>query len=209
VWGPESHAAVPVSDGLFSVGLGGQTSGGIPTSTWNGDRYLEITVGGETLSPRELIRSVPIAGMALTVPDGSVESGDLDLDHGAVCLSSNVLMDMAGSWQSADVPGLSLNFSLEKPSRVLVWMDGLAGFGQSSGGEVDIILNVDGGGRTAAFGFDPAEYWLNVKGQRLLNLNSGSHTLTMSARTENSGTLEVHGGSYYRTCLNYLVLGEQ
>jgi len=40
--------------------LGSQTSGGIPTSTWNGDRYLEITVGGETLSPRELIRSVPI-----------------------------------------------------------------------------------------------------------------------------------------------------
>jgi hypothetical protein len=73
VWGPESHAAVPVSDGLFSVGLGSQTSGGIPTSTWNGDRYLEITVGGETLSPRELIRSVPIAGMALTLPDHTVD----------------------------------------------------------------------------------------------------------------------------------------
>jgi len=72
VWGPESHAAVPVSEGLFSVGLGSQTSGGIPTSVWNGDRYLEATVGGETLSPRELIRSVPIAGMALTVPDGAV-----------------------------------------------------------------------------------------------------------------------------------------
>ena len=72
VWGPESHAAVPVSQGLFSVGLGSQTSGGIPTSVWNGDRYLEATVGGETLSPRELIGSVPIAGMALTVPDGAV-----------------------------------------------------------------------------------------------------------------------------------------
>lgn len=68
----ENHAAVPVSNGLFSVGLGSQTSGGIPTSTWNGDRYLEIAVGGETLSPRELIRSVPIAGMALTVPDGAI-----------------------------------------------------------------------------------------------------------------------------------------
>lgn len=41
-----------------SVGLGSQTSGGIPTSVWNGDRYLEITVGGETLSLHELIRSV-------------------------------------------------------------------------------------------------------------------------------------------------------
>jgi hypothetical protein len=72
VWGPESHAAVPVSQGLFSVGLGSQTTGGIPTSAWNGDRYLQITVGGENLSPRELIRSVPIAGMALTVPSDAI-----------------------------------------------------------------------------------------------------------------------------------------
>jgi hypothetical protein len=72
VWGPEEHTAVEVSDGLFSVGLGSKTSGGIPTTTWDGDRYLEITVGGETLEPRELIRSVPIAGMALTVPDGAI-----------------------------------------------------------------------------------------------------------------------------------------
>ncbi len=72
VWGPEEHTAVEVSNGLFSVGLGSKTQGGIPTTTWNGDRYLEITVSGETLSPRELIRSVPIAGMALTVPDGSI-----------------------------------------------------------------------------------------------------------------------------------------
>jgi len=57
MWGPESHAAVPVSEELFSVGLGSQTSGGIPTSTWNGDRYLEITVGGETL----ISSPVPVA----------------------------------------------------------------------------------------------------------------------------------------------------
>ncbi|MBN2004129.1 MAG: hypothetical protein JXA21_12305 [Anaerolineae bacterium] len=82
IWGPEIHDAVPVSDGLFSVGLGSQTSGGIPTSAWNGDRYLEITVGGETLSPRELIRSVPIAGMALTVPDGAI--GTSQIADGAI-----------------------------------------------------------------------------------------------------------------------------
>ena len=74
VWGPESHTAVPVSEGLFSVGLGSQTGGGIPTHVWNGDRYLEITIGGETLSPRELIRAVPIAGLALTVPDRAIGS---------------------------------------------------------------------------------------------------------------------------------------
>lgn len=72
IWGPESHLAVPVSDGLFTVGLGSLTAGGIPTSVWNGDCYLEITVGGETLTPREIIRSVPIAGIALTVPDRAI-----------------------------------------------------------------------------------------------------------------------------------------
>jgi len=72
VWAPENHLGVPVTDGLFSVDLGSQTTGGIPTSTWDGDRYLEITINGEPLTPRELIRSVPIAGMALTVPDGAI-----------------------------------------------------------------------------------------------------------------------------------------
>ena len=80
VWGPEDHPAVPVSDGLFSVGLGSRTTGGIPTTTWNGDRYLKIAVGGETLEPRELIRSVPIAGMALTVPDGAITQAKLGDD---------------------------------------------------------------------------------------------------------------------------------
>jgi hypothetical protein len=75
IWGPEEHGTIQVSDGLFSVGLGSETIGGIPTSVWNGDRYLEITVDNEVLSPRELIRSVPIAGMALSVPEGSVAFG--------------------------------------------------------------------------------------------------------------------------------------
>jgi hypothetical protein len=66
-----------VSDGLFNVGLGSQTAGGIPTTVWNGDRYLEISVDGEALAPREMIRSVPIAGMALTVPDGSIGTAQL------------------------------------------------------------------------------------------------------------------------------------
>jgi len=99
IWGPEAHPAVPVSDGLFSVGLGSQTSGGIPTTTWNGDRYLEITVGGETLSPRELIRSVPIAGMALTVPDGAIGSSQIaDGAVGAVQIADGAV----GTVQIAD-----------------------------------------------------------------------------------------------------------
>jgi hypothetical protein len=95
VWGPEEHTAVAVSDGLFSVGLGSKTSGGIPTNTWNGDRYLEITVGGETLEPRELIRSVPIAGMALTVPDGAM--GTDQIADGAIT-ADKIATNVTGRW---------------------------------------------------------------------------------------------------------------
>lgn len=77
VWGPENHPAVPVNDGLFNVGLGSQTGGGIPTNVWDEDRYLQITVSGEILTPREPIRSVPIAGIALTVPDGAISADKL------------------------------------------------------------------------------------------------------------------------------------
>ncbi len=209
VWGPESHAAVPVSEGLFSVGLGSQTGGGIPTTTWNGDRYLEITVGGETLSPRELIRSVPIAGMALTVPDGSVESSDLDLDYGTVCLSGHVQVSLPGDYQSVDVPGLSLDFYLEKPSTVLVWIDGLARFNQPSGNrEVSVALLVDGS--EASMTFDQNDnVWFNVEGQRILALDSGTHTLSVTGLSYQAGTLIVHGVSGYQTCINYLTLGKQ
>jgi hypothetical protein len=69
---PELHEDVTVSDGLFSVGLGSRTTGGVPTSVWSGDRYLQVWVESEELAPRELLRSVPIAGMALTVPDESI-----------------------------------------------------------------------------------------------------------------------------------------
>lgn len=77
VWGPEEHPGVEVSEGLFHIALGSATSGGIAASTWSGDRYLEISIEGETLSPREPIRSVPVAGLALSVPDGAITSRNL------------------------------------------------------------------------------------------------------------------------------------
>ncbi len=83
VWGPEVYDDVAVSEGLFSVGLGSRTAGGIPTGTWNGDRYLEVTVEGEALSPRELLRGVPIAGMALTVPKVNIVRQDNTTDAAA------------------------------------------------------------------------------------------------------------------------------
>ncbi len=107
----ESHV-VNIANGLFNVGLGDYTSGGIPTNIWNGDRYLEITVEDETLTPRELIRSVPVAGMALTVPDRAITSSKAALTHGQVFGTVSVL-DLTNTPQV--VPGLSFTVSATTP----------------------------------------------------------------------------------------------
>ena len=199
IWGPETHAAIPVSSGLFSVGLGSQTSGGIPTMTWNGDRYLEIQVGGETLSPRELIRSVPIAGMALTVPDGvigstqiadgSVKSRDVQLTAGSVAaVIPTVSLPLQSTLQ--DVPGTSFTLSPDTAQKYLIYVtadleayNGLAvvklyvdDVDQSS----SIILSASGTSSERG----------TVSQSYLVDLTPGAHSVVLKARLY-SGTSAV------------------
>ena len=72
VWGPEVHSAVPITTGVFGIGLGSQSENGVPTSIWSETLFLEITVNGETMSPRDEVRHVPITQMALSVADNSI-----------------------------------------------------------------------------------------------------------------------------------------
>lgn len=72
VWGPEAHSAVPVQNGVFHVAIGSLTDGGVPATIWGAQRYIEIVVDGEAMSPRELVQAVPIAQTALTVVNGGV-----------------------------------------------------------------------------------------------------------------------------------------
>ncbi|OGC20486.1 hypothetical protein A2292_05545 [candidate division WOR-1 bacterium RIFOXYB2_FULL_46_45] len=74
VWGPESHSITPDSQGVFSVLLGGTTA---ITSTvfQSADRYLQVSVGSEALSPRSQLVSVGYSmksAVADTVVDGSI-----------------------------------------------------------------------------------------------------------------------------------------
>lgn len=62
-WGPEIHT-VAVQNGLFNVMLGSITP--IDPNILSGALYLDITVNGETLLPRELLTSVPYAVKAET-----------------------------------------------------------------------------------------------------------------------------------------------
>lgn len=56
----ESHVAVSVVDGVYDVTLG-ETTPITPALLSGGAVYLEITVAGETLSPRERLVAVPYA----------------------------------------------------------------------------------------------------------------------------------------------------
>lgn len=116
IWGPESHDSVPVTEGLFNVGLGSKTSGGIPNNIWNGDLYLEITVDGEILTPREQIRSVPIAGMALTVPDRAIRSSMLAPTMQRIAANEN--LDLTGSLQP--VPGATVEIDIPIDSTIFL-----------------------------------------------------------------------------------------
>jgi len=190
MWGPESHAAVPVAEGLFSVGLGSQTSGGIPTSVWNGDRYLEIAVGGETLSPRELIRSVPIAGMALTVPDGAITSRKLDVNEAYQYV---VAAEGTDSTEWTDLATLhSVNISLDVPQCVYVLYG--AYMRNGDGGVSYMGISVDG---QPVLDGDMIEYgghvdWFSrvrLTGFSRFCLSAGSHTMTAKYK--------VHTGTGY------------
>ena len=61
LWGPEAHS-VETSDGFFAVVLG--DSDPINAADLETDSYIEIAVGGETLTPRQQIASVAFALVA-------------------------------------------------------------------------------------------------------------------------------------------------
>ena len=58
LWGPEAHT-VTVTSGYFSLLLG--TEMPLDPAYFTGDTYLEITVGGETLTPRQALGAVAYA----------------------------------------------------------------------------------------------------------------------------------------------------
>jgi hypothetical protein len=198
-WGPESHTAVPVSEGLFSVGLGSQTSGGIPTSVWNGDRYLEITVGGETLSPRELIGSVPIAGMALTVPDGAIGSRHFAPSWYEDFNPSRIEITSSSPPVST---GVSVTFTCDTDCTALILHRGLVEHSVVNG-RTEINVWVDdalafrelGAANVNYGGTPPESHFHAVEGFDFVNLSAGSHTVEVKFRCSTSGTCYYYGDS--------------
>lgn len=74
VWGPETHTDIPVNNGLFNVSLGSKTIDGINSSVWNySPLYIQVSINGEPLSPREPVvapkQSLQLLGVKTADPD--------------------------------------------------------------------------------------------------------------------------------------------
>ena len=200
--GTETHPNVPVVEGLFSVGLGSQTAGGIPTNVWDGDRYLQITVDGDTLSPRELIRSVPIASLALTVPngaigtdqiaDGAVNSMKVSLDHGEIVGTANLTPN--ASYQT--IPGLSLTTDYNTDQSIILDYNLDAETSVSSGVMI-IKLFVDGVGASApiVLGRPGETDRVTISAARAIFLPAGQHTIEIKALNQSGATGGVIRGA--------------
>ena len=91
-------------------------------------------------------------------------------------------------------------------------MDGLAKLDDGDlKGQAGVGWSIDEqvGSGAFSYGYTDINEWFNVKGTRLLNLDSGVHTVDVWVNSEHPGTMEIHGDGGPRTCVNYLILGEQ
>jgi hypothetical protein len=106
VWGPETHTVTPVN-GVVTLFLGGgDTPVALDTADFtSGDRFLELTVGGQTLVPRFRVGSAGYALRAASVAAGSVDA--TALAAGAVT-SAKIATNAVGAGQiTADAVGAS------------------------------------------------------------------------------------------------------
>jgi len=155
------------------------------------------------------VTGAKLAGGSVTaakIGTGEVSSEKLKLQNGSSCLSDPANVNLTGG-QGESVPGLTLDFTLARPSKVLVWMDGIASFSNASNSWAYVYLFIDGTLQTMSV---TNNNWLFLaKGQRITSLAAGPHNLNMAVHTGQSGIFTIGGSQNGGTCISYLVLGEQ
>jgi hypothetical protein len=183
----ETHANVPVSEGLFSVRLGSINA--LSTDLLTGDRWLGIQVGTDPeMTPREKLAAVPYAMQALTVPDGAITSRKLDLDEAYQYVEAWEATDST-EWTDLPTPH-SVTISLDVPQFVYVLYgamiknlnNGVSYMGISVDGQpVSDDNKIEYGGNVDAFSR------ASITGVSRFYLSAGTHTIT-AKYTVSSGT---------------------
>lgn len=114
VWGPESHQLV-LTDGWYAVYLGDRTPSGcmgtsctgIPESVFTGaDLYLELSVNGTALTPRQRVASVAYAVTARNVAGGSVSATTISVGGSPVI---DAMGKLVGAAAYSAGPGIEIS----------------------------------------------------------------------------------------------------
>ena len=169
---------VLVIDGVFSVVLGSGTPVDLSTTAFAGSgvRYIEVSVDGVTLSPRQEILSAPYALVAQTlsadakVRISSLDAGELGADHAVktpqVGLANNVMLSSATAAEGGGVSVSTNIFIAGYSTAAKYYGDGSALTGIGSGAADNL------GNHTAAANLKMGPYQI-----------TGSGAVTMSSFT--------------------------
>ena len=90
-----TSGAVAVVEGFYSLNLGSQTA--FPANLWDGStRYLQLTVNGEALTPRQPIESVAYAIHA--GESDSVNNATVTVDSNGISVNGAPIVNATGAW---------------------------------------------------------------------------------------------------------------
>lgn len=182
--------AVALTDGFYSVHFGGMggcagTTPAIQASAFDGrDLWLELAIGGNTMSPRQRIGTVAYAfkaGAATNVRGGTVEAtsvqvggpSGLSISGIGIALGTATVIDATGRASVATGAGLTGDGTSAKP--VAVAVDGVTGAMLAS--DTASLAKASGGAMTATAG-----------------LSVGIGTATPGRRLEVAGDVNVIAG---------------
>ncbi|MDD5210525.1 MAG: hypothetical protein PHV36_14135 [Elusimicrobiales bacterium] len=187
-------AGVAVANGVFSVVLEAGTPLNLSTATFAGARYVEITVDGITLSPRQEMVSAPYALVAQALSSDAVISlSNLEKDPSApsVINTSTNAVDWTqlknvpaglANWTGAAATFSTAAITSGKFSDDRVYITTGAFYGGFNG--ADQIVRLDGTGKLAA-----------LDGSALTNVNSaamGVLTSQVDSIAASTGTLTAN-----------------
>ena len=90
-----TSGAVAVVEGFYSLNLGSLTA--FPANLWDGStRYLQLTVNGEVLTPRQPIKSVAYALHA--GESDSVNNSVVTIDQSGISVNGAPVVNASGAW---------------------------------------------------------------------------------------------------------------
>ena len=188
VWTSQAQS-VPVTNGVFSVLLETGTPVNLSTGAFAGARYVEITVDGVALSPRQEMASAPYALVAQALsPDAVIALSSLEKDPSSASVI-NTSTNAVDWTQLKNVPA-GLADGTDDGGGVTFSTAAIVS-GKFSDERVSITTGAFYGGFNGAdqlVALDGAGKLLALDGSALLNVNSGEFsavsTATSSLRTD-------------------------